>query len=469
VNVTVRAEADWRNLTQAGKYKSYADFITRYIELSEKINLDDAAKVRGLKQKVHEPLRKALKVQRGLPGENEWDKWLAIMNELASNEEALNFEEGYRANQNQKGKDANGNGGGGGGGGGSGVDDPMDLDAMGTKSDKQKIREQRFEKGLCLKCGKPGHFAKDHDENGRPPAANYNNAANGNGRGGRGGRGGNRGGFNGNQGGGRGWNDPGGWNGQQNFQYGNNYGLGQNGQQQQTYQRGGGYQQRGNYQGQGGRGGPYNAQNLRGRVIGELDDHGGFRGFGHGQGNGGPSQGFSRTRLEKPKPLYLAHGELSDWITNSVHVVMRIGHHRENIEFYLTNLSRKNPVILGLPWLQKHNPDIDWSVPSLTFREHCVRHCLPEGLPAQIPDEGESGAESQEDTDGEDSDDDDPDDKKVKRMRKTIEAQEREARKRREHRQRDSLERARKRALENGPRWTHAEPSQRAIMIPNKP
>ncbi|KAM7211163.1 hypothetical protein V8F06_013444 [Rhypophila decipiens] len=319
VNIKVRSENEWRELSQSGKYKSYADFITRYMELSDRIDLDDAARVRRLKTKVHKPLREALRVQRELPADDNWDKWLELMNELASNEEALNFEENYRHNtNNSKGQDA--------GGAQRDTGGPMELDAMSTKKDKE--RHYRFEKGLCLTCGKSGHFARDHGPDGRYTGNNNGNAANNNNNpGSGGGHGGQRGGYNGNQGGGRGWNDHGGWNGQQDFQYGNNFGLGQNGQNQQNYQRGGGYQ-RSNHRGQGGRGGPLGRQDLRafgafdnssmhtggfgnsnygygdqsggrmgfstaggGRIVGEFDDHGSFQGYGddQSQGNGNPS------------------------------------------------------------------------------------------------------------------------------------------------------------------------------------
>jgi hypothetical protein len=41
-------------------------------------------------------------------------------------------------------------------------------------------------------------------------------------------------------------------------------------------------------------------------------------------------------------------------------------------------------VILGLPWLRKHNPQIDWESLQLEFTEHCHGRCLPYQIASQI-------------------------------------------------------------------------------------
>ncbi|KAM7211164.1 hypothetical protein V8F06_013445 [Rhypophila decipiens] len=203
-------------------------------------------------------------------------------------------------------------------------------------------------------------------------------------------------------------------------------------------------------------------------------------------------KGLRIRTLDKPKPLYLAHGDLSDWITTYVEQSVRIGHHREHIMFFLTTLSSNHPVILGLPWLQKHNPDIDWKVPSLTFREQCVGDCIPRGLPTrlrcapraleapelatgttgyraptveEIPDEGEPNEDDEE----EEEDMSVEGRNKARRLQRAVKAQDKKTRKQRERRQRESLARSRERAMENGFRWTLSKPDQRAVMIPNVP
>jgi hypothetical protein len=67
---------------------------------------------------------------------------------------------------------------------------------------------------------------------------------------------------------------------------------------------------------------------------------------------------------------------------------MLIGGHEENCLFFVTRLSPDTPLIFGLPWLQRHNPTIDWAEMSLTFNSwYCRRFCcqLPVSAPI-VPD-----------------------------------------------------------------------------------
>ena len=64
---------------------------------------------------------------------------------------------------------------------------------------------------------------------------------------------------------------------------------------------------------------------------------------------------------------------------------MALDLHEELCFFFLTNLSDNNPLILGLPWLQTHNPDIDWLSMTLAFTsKYCRHHCLPWDLPKEF-------------------------------------------------------------------------------------
>ena len=61
-----------------------------------------------------------------------------------------------------------------------------------------------------------------------------------------------------------------------------------------------------------------------------------------------------------------------------------MGHHQEPCFFYLTDLGKDSPLILGVPWLQLHNPSIDWPALKLTFTSNYCRHyCLPPNLPRE--------------------------------------------------------------------------------------
>ena len=55
---------------------------------------------------------------------------------------------------------------------------------------------------------------------------------------------------------------------------------------------------------------------------------------------------------------------------------MDIGSHREQIRFQVANL-KKHEAILGMPWLKKHNPAINWDKEQISFNsERCTEVCL---------------------------------------------------------------------------------------------
>jgi hypothetical protein len=65
------------------------------------------------------------------------------------------------------------------------------------------------------------------------------------------------------------------------------------------------------------------------------------------------------SRLVKKKPLYVANGVFSSWIEWGSELRFGIGVHQERLQFYITSLASENPVILGLPWLSRHDAPID--------------------------------------------------------------------------------------------------------------
>ena len=60
-------------------------------------------------------------------------------------------------------------------------------------------------------------------------------------------------------------------------------------------------------------------------------------------------------------------------ITHSVELVVEFQGHREKVTAEVTNLG-KNPFILGFSWLQRHNPEIDWTKGTVKMTQ-CPRHC----------------------------------------------------------------------------------------------
>ena len=88
--------------------------------------------------------------------------------------------------------------------------------------------------------------------------------------------------------------------------------------------------------------------------------------------------GLGREALEKPINATALDGRLLCRVTHrSTPVQMSMsGNHSETLSFHLIHAPHQ-PVILGFPWLRRHNPHIDWA--SGTIREwsaHCHAVCL---------------------------------------------------------------------------------------------
>lgn len=88
--------------------------------------------------------------------------------------------------------------------------------------------------------------------------------------------------------------------------------------------------------------------------------------------------GVAVHKSPRPQPLYLADGRLADTITEFVVLGINCGRHSERALFFLTKLAESTPLILGLPWLQRHDPHVSWANMSLEFSSpYCRTHCLP--------------------------------------------------------------------------------------------
>ena len=89
------------------------------------------------------------------------------------------------------------------------------------------------------------------------------------------------------------------------------------------------------------------------------------------------------TPLRTLRTLCLADGKPAGILQEYVLLPMKIGSdHAETGLFFVTDLSERTPVIVSLPWLQEHNPSIDWTEMTLRFSSaYCRRHCCLPGLP----------------------------------------------------------------------------------------
>src|ERR1700761_6446826 len=88
--------------------------------------------------------------------------------------------------------------------------------------------------------------------------------------------------------------------------------------------------------------------------------------------------GIKMIKAKNPREIYLADGKPSAMgpVTHTTKVPMDISSHREVAILQVANL-QNHEVILGMPWLRKHNPTIDWNDKKITFNdERCTTWCL---------------------------------------------------------------------------------------------
>uniref|UniRef100_A0A672F8Z2 Gypsy retrotransposon integrase-like protein 1 n=1 Tax=Salarias fasciatus TaxID=181472 RepID=A0A672F8Z2_SALFA len=89
----------------------------------------------------------------------------------------------------------------------------------------------------------------------------------------------------------------------------------------------------------------------------------------------------SRLEARSLNGLHLAHVSHK---TVPVSLVLA-GNHQETISFHLIRNSR-SPLVLGYPWLQSHNPRIDWLKMEIeSWSPHCLNNCLRSALTPSEP------------------------------------------------------------------------------------
>ena len=82
------------------------------------------------------------------------------------------------------------------------------------------------------------------------------------------------------------------------------------------------------------------------------------------------AQGFELTPLDKPIQVFNVDGTLNKKGTIKHYVDLKLTIHRQKktTRLLVTGLG-KQKIILGFPWLQKHNPDIDWKKGTLKWQK----------------------------------------------------------------------------------------------------
>src|SRR5271163_1317548 len=87
------------------------------------------------------------------------------------------------------------------------------------------------------------------------------------------------------------------------------------------------------------------------------------------------AQGITPHRRQFPLPLKDVAGRIIGIATEEVTTRMKIGVHEEILTLDVANVT--SPVILGMTWLDKHNPHIDWSEKRVNFTsKYCAHQCL---------------------------------------------------------------------------------------------
>jgi len=95
--------------------------------------------------------------------------------------------------------------------------------------------------------------------------------------------------------------------------------------------------------------------------------------------------GIKKTALARPIKVQNIDGTLNQagTITHYVNITLEIGERKRNEWLYITKLG-KQKVILGTPWLKKENPDINWQLSMINWRNEV--HPRP---PSKEREEGE--------------------------------------------------------------------------------
>jgi len=78
--------------------------------------------------------------------------------------------------------------------------------------------------------------------------------------------------------------------------------------------------------------------------------------------------------LTNSVPLSGFEGHQIDSLTDFTSFELEINRHKETIFAYILNTS-KHELVLGLPWLEKHNPYVNWKSHTLTFGGSCLDRC----------------------------------------------------------------------------------------------
>jgi hypothetical protein len=93
---------------------------------------------------------------------------------------------------------------------------------------------------------------------------------------------------------------------------------------------------------------------------------------------------LEKIKLVKLINLKLANSNLVDQIKYAIKVKFKIGDHTDELWYYITKLGGFD-LILGMPWLEKHDPSSRYGKRTITFEsDYCLSKCLLHHRPVII-------------------------------------------------------------------------------------
>ena len=93
---------------------------------------------------------------------------------------------------------------------------------------------------------------------------------------------------------------------------------------------------------------------------------------------------ISLVKMLKPCRLRLANSDMAPNITHMARITLHLGDHVDELWCLVTDLG-KFDVILGMPWLELHDPQPSFANRQLTFNsDHCMSNCLLHSKPVTI-------------------------------------------------------------------------------------
>ena len=93
--------------------------------------------------------------------------------------------------------------------------------------------------------------------------------------------------------------------------------------------------------------------------------------------------GLPLQEQKEPQPVKDIQGRPLGWIDKFTRIRIDAGTHREVIDFNIIPLGI-HELVLGLPWLQKHDPEIKWRERKIKFNSlQCKRIAFARSLSSQ--------------------------------------------------------------------------------------